>query len=38
VLDQLDAAGLHEVSDARSVALANAHQPEMLELLERLAQ
>ena len=38
VLDQLDAAGLHEVLDAGAVALADPHEPEVLELLERLAQ
>ena len=38
VLDELDAAGLHEVLDARAVALADPDQPEVLELLEGLAQ
>ena len=38
VLDQLDAAGLHEVLDARAVALADPHEAEVLELLQRLAQ
>jgi hypothetical protein len=38
VLDELDPAGLHEVEHARAVALADAHEPEVLELLQRLAQ
>src|SRR5262249_45050155 len=38
MLDQLDAAGLHEVLHARTVALADANEPEMLELLQRFSQ
>src|SRR5205823_5314484 len=38
VLHELDAAGLHEVLDARAIALADPDEAEVLELLERLAQ
>ena len=38
VLDQLDPSGLHEVLDPGAVALADADEPEVLELLQRLAE
>jgi len=38
VLDELDAAGLHEVLDPCAVALANPHEALMFELLERFPQ